>query len=203
MGADRQPQRCRTFPLAAYPPRRWMLCLITALWCGVGAADAVLPLPQARVEHLLGLLPGSWEGEAVETPVGPVDYDIAFEKCADHAVAGVADTGASLHYWRFGDDAGRLRVRFLSTFAGNRRSTLLLAGGIEGDSIRFYAPQRELLTLTVTPTERRLDIRVFHYGEPHVHIRLRRSSREEGPRVRNGQLCENLPSSLVDEPASK
>ncbi len=177
---------------------RCVVSLIAVLLSGsVSAATEAYPLPQERIHHFLNALLGPWDGEAVETPVGSVDYDITFQECDDGAHVGVAETGASLHYWRFFEVRGGLRLRFMSTFAGNRQSTLLLPSGIQENAIRLFAPQQEILTLNITPERSQIDIRVFHWGKPHVRIVLERKTSPQTPPA-HGELCSQLPPSLLE-----
>ena len=132
--------------------------------------------PVDSIERYLQSLPGFWSGEAIETPVGSMNYDMFFHSCSNGTIAGVAKTGASLHYWQFMPDQENFRLRFLSTFGGNRRSTLLLPWASEGEKLKFYAPGLKLLTLEFTFSKRVINIRVFHHDKPHVHIRLARAN---------------------------
>ncbi|MEH6650523.1 MAG: hypothetical protein V7707_10910 [Motiliproteus sp.] len=126
-------------------------------------------------QHQLQSLEGFWKGEAIETPVGPMNYDMVFHRCSDGTIAGVAKTGASLHYWQFSPDEPPVRLRFLSTFRGNREPVQLLSKKSEGAVLEFYAPELELLTLGITFSTTNGDIRIYHYGNPHVHIWLVRT----------------------------
>jgi hypothetical protein len=123
----------------------------------------------------LTALPGNWDGNAIETPVGPLDYAIKFHQCDADVIAGVAELRVSDHHWRFWQSDDELRLTFLSTFRGNQEPTQLIASKSEENTIWFHAPDVTLLTLSVTLTEPNVDIRVFHHHQPHVHIRLTRS----------------------------
>ena len=154
------------------------LCFLAALMTLTSALAAhEFRLSEDRIEAILRSLPGYWHGKAIETPLGPMDYDMLFHSCSDGTIAGVANTGASLHYWQFSHRDGNLRIRFLSTFAGNRTPVLLKPTVPSGASLNFFAPQREILTLGITATENQIDIRVFHWGKPHVQIRLSGSTK--------------------------
>ncbi|MES9862838.1 MAG: hypothetical protein ABW157_20785 [Candidatus Thiodiazotropha sp. LLP2] len=131
---------------------------------------------QEHFESLLRDLPGYWHGEAVETPVGPMNYDIVFHNCTDGAIAGVAKTGASLHYWRFIPRRDDRQLQFLSTFMGNRTPTLLLLRASNEHRLLFYAPQRKILTLEIRYAEPNIDIQVFHHEQPHVLIKLSKTA---------------------------
>ena len=124
--------------------------------------------------YLRSLL-GFWEGEAIETPVGQMNYDILFHSCDDETIAGVAKTRASLHYWQFGFLHAPPRLRFLSTFRGNREPTMLLLRKSENTTLKYYAPDLNLLTLEIEFSNSIVDIRVFHHDKPHVYIRLTRA----------------------------
>ena len=125
-------------------------------------------------QAMLTTLPGSWDGTAIETPVGKLDYAMNFHPCSEGVVAGVADPGAALHYWRFWQFDGELRLTFLTTFRGNQEPTQLVVNKIEASTVWFYAPELALLTVSVTLDEPYVDLRVFHHGKPHVYIRLTR-----------------------------
>ena len=140
---------------------------VFALLC-LGMQQAAASEMQQRISQL----PGFWDGQAVETPVGPVNYDIQFHQCRDGSIAGVANTGASLHYWQFWPDKSPVRMRFLSTFRDNREPTFLIADRGEANSLHFQAPELDLLSLRFSLSGNEADIQVFHHGEPHVHIQL-------------------------------
>jgi len=74
-----------------------------------------------NIEPYLRSLPGFWKGEAIETPVGPMSYDVFLHTCSNGTIAGVAKTGASLHYCQFRLRQDTPHLRFLSTFRGNRK----------------------------------------------------------------------------------
>lgn len=151
-----------------------MITVLATPW-SVSSADE-FRLSQKQIESFLNNLPGFWQGEAIETPVGEMDYDMLFHSCDDGAVAAVAKTGASLHHWKFSVQDENLRISFLSTFAGNRLPVRLKPAAPEGATLNFYAPQRKILTLGITNSESQIDIHVFHNAKPHVHIRLVRAN---------------------------
>ncbi|MCG8094138.1 MAG: hypothetical protein JAZ17_11025 [Candidatus Thiodiazotropha endolucinida] len=152
---------------------------LTAVLLGLLSVSAASEthLSGDRMEQLLQSLPGFWMGEAVETPVGRMNYDMVFHTCSDGIVAGVAKTGASLHYWQFIPNQDNHRIRFLSTFRDNRSPTVLLPQPTEGRALSFHAPDLKMLTLTINHSPTVINIRVFHHGKPHVHIQL---SQEDG-----------------------
>ncbi|MEH6470350.1 MAG: hypothetical protein V7752_03795 [Halopseudomonas sp.] len=147
-----------------------IIVLLTASSSAIAANES-----SDSAQHQLQSLPGFWKGEAVETPVGPMNYDMVFHRCREGTIAGVAKTGASLHYWQFKPDEIPVQLRFLSTFRGNRTPVQLLSKRSEGAVLEFYAPELELLTLGITFSTTNVDIRIYHYGNPHVHIRLART----------------------------
>ena len=153
---------------------RIRLCLFAALTTLTSVCAATeFRLSEERIGAILGILPGYWYGEAIETPVGRMDYDMLFHSCSEGTIAGVANTGASLHYWQFSHRDENLHIRFLSTFAGNRTPVQLIPSLPEGARLNFFAPQQEILTLGITAMQNQIDIRVFHHGKPHVYIRLK------------------------------
>ncbi|MCG7978276.1 MAG: hypothetical protein N0E58_09085 [Candidatus Thiodiazotropha endolucinida] len=158
---------------------RTQLTIVFSLFITATSGWAVTPEKQPPtniIETLITSLPGSWDGQAIETPVGPVDYDIIFQQCSDSLVAGMADLRPSDHYWQFRNEPDKLELTFLSTFAGNREPVKLLVSRKTGSSIDFYAPELPLLTMSISINEPIIDIRVFHHHKPHVHIRLSRQA---------------------------
>ena len=129
----------------------------------------------SAADSFFAALPGDWDGQAIETPIGPVAYPIHFHLCDQDTVAGVAELSVSDHHWRFWRSGDELRLTFLSTFRGNQAPTELRVSRVEEDTIWFHAPDLELLTLSVSMQDTIMDIRVLHYHKPHVHIRLARS----------------------------
>ncbi len=158
------------------------VCLVLSLWASASLAQESGAVPPAN--RFLERLAGDWIGQAVETPVGPVDYDLRFTRCADGALAGVADPGASLHYWQFRTSDSELTLTFLSTFGGNREPVQLQLASTDNNTLHFHAPELQLLTLAINLSPRQLDIRVFHNLQPHVHIHLNRSEPDPANRAR-------------------
>ena len=155
-----------------------VICVLLLSSGSAYAADAAESRARNLIDRLVAVLPGGWDGRAVETPVGPVDYAISFHQCDGELIAGVAELGVSDHYWQFRRSGGELGLTFLSTFRGNRQPTRLVVSDMEDNTVRFHAPELALLTLAVSLTEQGLSIRVFHHHEPHVHIRLTRSEKQ-------------------------
>lgn len=119
-------------------------------------------------------LTGDWRGEAVITPVGPRPYDISFERREPFWMYGQADPGAAIHHWGFYCEDTELRLRFLSTFRGNRDPVLLEAVRITDAGAHFKAQTPAFLEVAVHPGSSRSVIEVLHHGERHVLIELAR-----------------------------
>ncbi len=149
-----------------------------------------------QADALFTSLAGSWDGLAIETPVGSMEYAINFHVCEDDIIAGVAKTRASLHYWRFWKQDKALRLTFMSTFQGNRTPTELQINTVQDNTVWFHAPKLELLTVSITLSEPHIDIRIFHHHQPHVYIRLTRghSNMTEQERLTSMAMsCQELP----------
>ena len=171
------------------------ICLLLLCSVPVFAADKEAPLSVSVIDRLFTALAGSWDGRAIETPVGPVDYAITFHACDEAMIAGVAELSVSDHYWQFRRSGDAFRLTFLSTFNDNREPTQLAVSEIDGSTIRFYAPELALLTLSVTLAEPHVEIRVYHHLKPHVYIRLVRSDMKmtDVERARNeSKSCKKL-----------
>lgn len=172
--------------------------LLTAVLIGFSSfAESNEPFrPGVNFETYLQDLPGFWKGEAIETPVGSMSYDIFFYACSNGIIAGVAKTGASLHYWQFKPGEDNLSLRFLSTFRGNRKPILLLPRSSEGAILKYYAPEQNFLTLEITFSDPIINIQVFHHDKHHVHIRLTRAKNrlnEPSPHHTLSNSCRGYP----------
>jgi hypothetical protein len=128
----------------------------------------------AHVAFLDALI-GNWDGQAVQTPRGPLPYDIDFTCDAHSAVNGTANPDAALHHWRFLVEGGKLRLRFLTTFGGNTTPIWLNAETVSPNAARFRADHPPYLHVEITNTGENANIEVFLRDKPHVHIRLART----------------------------
>ncbi|MET0070519.1 MAG: hypothetical protein ABW096_10795 [Candidatus Thiodiazotropha sp.] len=127
-------------------------------------------------------LSGAWQGEAVTTPVGTLPYDIDFKQRGPYWIYGEADPGAAIHHWDFYCGNGELRLRFLTTFGGNRDPLLLESIGITTEEIHFKAREPDFLEVKVRFGDRFSVFEVLHHGERHVLIELTRSRPDQtGP----------------------
>lgn len=151
------------------------ICILALSRGQAYAEESSTPLSKSIIERFSAALAGSWDGRAIETPVGPVDYAINFLACDKGVIAGVAELRVSDHHWRFWRSDDQLHLTFLSTFRGNQTPTQLVVSKIEENTIWFHAPELALLTLSVTLAEPKMHIRVFHHHEPHVYIQLTRA----------------------------
>lgn len=140
--------------------------VICAIW---GSSFTVDRSPEGI---FLQNLIGSWKGQAVRTPVGPVPYDITFARIESGAVAGTANPGAALHHWRFFMVAGQMRLRFLSTFRGNTNPTWLYTEEVSSVGAFFRGRDLDHLTVKLELRANELRIDIFLHDAPHVSIRL-------------------------------
>jgi hypothetical protein len=104
--------------------------------------------------------------------VGPRPYDIVFVSNASRQLEGAADPGAAIHYWTFQREDGTIKLRFLSTFGGNRRPLHLTATTEQDNTVIFQAMQPKFLRVHVKVLSSKTTIRIFLRGKPHVEIRL-------------------------------
>ncbi|HSH30245.1 MAG TPA: hypothetical protein VK971_10090 [Thiohalobacter sp.] len=156
-----------------------MKLLLPALVLALASATAVAECPGTpAAEAFFNRLAGAWNGRASVTPVGPRPYDIHFEQRDSTWIYGSADPGAAIHHWGFYCHGGRLQLRFLSTFRGNRSPTLLDAVEITGERVVFQAREPEFLRVVVTPGWKQSRFEVLHHGKPHVLIELTRRADE-------------------------
>ncbi len=130
----------------------------------------------SNVQTMFEQLTGDWHGEAVTTPVGPRPYDINFERRDSFWIYGQADPGAAVHHWGFYCEDGRLWLRFLSTFQGNREPILLEAESISDAELRFRAEHPAFLEVIVRPGNNHSQFEVLHHGKRHVLIELNRDN---------------------------
>jgi hypothetical protein len=156
-----------------------IFCILTGLWLvspvHPEADEAeIQTLTAARRTAFLAALEGPWSGQASVTPVGPRPYDMTFVRTAPHRVEGEAHPGASTHYWSFYEEEATLRLRFLSTFAGNQTPLWLVAMAEQEEALVFRAVQPHFLAVHVRPQAHTLTMRIFLRGKPHVEIHLAR-----------------------------
>ena len=151
-------------------------CLLSLGCFTVYAADTAHPLTGKELVHFMDAITGVWNGRAIETPVGPMAYDMTFYACNPNKVAGLTELQASNHHWQFWRSDNELKLTFLSTFRGNQSPIQLVVRQKAEKTIHFHAPKLDLLTVTVTPLDQHIDLRIFHHQQPHVYIRLTRSN---------------------------
>ncbi|MCK7495774.1 MAG: hypothetical protein MZW92_35985 [Comamonadaceae bacterium] len=113
-------------------------------------------------------------GRRVITPIGPRPYDISFASNAAGEIEGAAEPGGAIHTWTFHRDGEDLKLRFLSTFRGNRQPVLLKARGARDSAVIFQALRPEFLSVRIRAETQTLVMRVFHGDRLHVEIRLHR-----------------------------
>ena len=159
---------------------RILLIAVLGLTLGPPGVPAQDTEAEIWIHRFLSALEGEWIGRAGTTPIGPRPYDISFMQTAPGIVVGSVDTGASIHHWKFFEEDGRLRIRFLSTFGGNREPIFLDVDEREDEGILFRAARPPLLSVRVSVSPEPLRIEVFHWNEPHVEIRLTRRPRQQG-----------------------
>lgn len=147
-------------------------CALSLAFSAQAQAQA---LRSERIDGFLAALAGEWAGTAVTTPAGALPYDLDFSRRAEGGVEGAANPGAAIHTWTFYREGAHLRLRFLSTFQGNRDPMLLTAQGeIDEGTMVFRAERPALLRVLVKIGEGDATIRVLHHERLHVEIRLSR-----------------------------
>lgn len=152
------------------------VALYLLLWIALPTVEAAAP--PDRVERFIARMQGAWDGEAVRTPVGRLPYVIDLRPTGAHRVQGYAEPGAATHYWTFDGSAGRLRLRFLTTFRGNRTPVFLVARSWDGDAAVFEEQGSDRLRVRVEPGDTHATIRVTLRRRAHVEIHLRRAGSE-------------------------
>ena len=156
----------------------WRLGLLLLTLYLIGAAGAAAEgckrlSPDCFTTFLTGL-EKQWSGRATYTPVGPRPYDITFKRHSPGRLEGTARPGEmSTHYWSFYQEDQTLRLRFLSTFAGNTRPLLLRATEVAENTWIFKSPRPRFLEVHVKPKPQALGIVIFLRGERHVEIHLK------------------------------
>jgi hypothetical protein len=166
----------RRLPLSL-PKQLGVSLLILYLICSAGAADASKLLTTECFTTFLTGLEKPWYGRATHTPVGPRPYDITFKRHPQGHLKGAArPSEISTHYWTFYQEDQALKLRFLSTFAGNTQPLLLRATEIVKNTWIFKTPRLRFLEVHVKPQAQALDIVIFLRGERHVEIHLKHRS---------------------------
>jgi hypothetical protein len=133
------------------------------------------PLTAERRIAFLASIEGPWVGRARVTPLGPRPYDMTFVRTAPMRLEGQAYPGASTHFWTFYEEDETLKLRFLSTFAGNQQPLWLAATVEHAGALVFHTPQPHFLEVHVRPHAQSLALLIFLRGTPHVEIALTRS----------------------------
>ena len=145
------------------------------LWSIVSVAVSSDCGDDINVQAFFNRMIGEWQGEAVTTPVGPLSYDIEFKRLESRSIYGAADPGAAVHHWVFYCDKGKLWLRFLSTFRGNRDPLLLEATAINVSEIHFKAKLPAFLEVVIQSGQTQSFIEVLHHDQRHVLIELVRT----------------------------
>jgi hypothetical protein len=151
------------------------IIVVAAGWLPQGLASEPTAERKTDAEYIEGFLTnitGVWQGKAVLTPVGPLPYDISFAQIPDNGVEGAADPGAAIHSWRFINQDDGVKLRFLTTFRGNREPIYLLAKTRIGNAAVFRAREPNYLEVHVDPAAQDLFIKVFLRKKLHVEIIL-------------------------------
>ena len=105
--------------------------------------------------------------------MGPRPYDITFRRNPQGQVEGTAQPGDnSTHYWTFYQEDLALKLRFLSTFAGNTQPLYLIAGKIAKNTWIFESAQPQFLEVHVKPRLSTLELEILLHGKRHVVIHL-------------------------------
>jgi hypothetical protein len=132
-------------------------------------------LRPTRHDIFLSMLAGPWKGNATITPVGPRPYDITFVFDDSKRLAGASRPGSeSTHYWTFFVKDNVLKLKFLSTFAGNRQPIYLTANAEEAGKWFFNTDDVNFLEVRIHPQKRATRIQIYIRGEHHVEIELTR-----------------------------
>jgi hypothetical protein len=146
--------------------------LIISLVCGQSGANPILNAK--KFTSFLSSLEGPGVGRAVKTPVGPRPYDITFQHTIVNQLEGQAHPGKATHFWTFFLEGQTPRLRFLTTFAGNRRPIYLTATTELAGEWIFNTADPEYVEVHVKLRENDLTIRILLRGEFHVQIKLNR-----------------------------
>jgi hypothetical protein len=150
------------------------VCLIILLQLSLSSATVSIPPTVTERAAFLRALAGAWQGEARVTPVGPRPYDITFTRTDSHTLHGAAVPGASTHYWTFYEADGVLKLRFLSTFAGNRQPLFLTGTTVHEGLMVFHATPTGFLEVQIRPQADTVIIHIILRSQPHVEIVLTR-----------------------------
>jgi hypothetical protein len=105
---------------------------------------------------------------------------MTYVRTAPQHVEGQAHPGVSTHFWTFYEEQDRLKLRFLSTFAGNQQPLVLTATQEHPGAFVFRTPQPRFLEVHVFLQANTVTKKIFLRGKPHVEIHLTRRSRNKG-----------------------
>ena len=151
-----------------------VMCLVImhCIWTPLAKSQ----LDAGQISEFLELLTSDWKGTAVQTPVGPVEYNIIFVKNPDAHITGAAYLNRSTHYWDFYRKAGQLNLNFLSTFAGNDEPIKFISHQYSEDGLEFNSLSRNDVKVIINPDQTNLVIRIFLDDKAHVKISMKKQT---------------------------
>lgn len=157
--------------LSKYPFKA-SLFIFTMIIQSLLTAQAEDRLDSNRINDFLNLISSNWRGTAVQTPIGRVTYNIEFLKDTNGQVTGAAFLHRSTHYWVFYPQEDKLKLKFLSTFAGNDRPIFFHALHYSQDGYEFSSISRNDVKVFIKPEKQEMTIRIFLRNQAHVKIEL-------------------------------
>ena len=135
-------------------------------------AHANSTLKPYQINDFLNLISNDWQGSAVQTPIGPVKYNIKFSGKSQGHVTGTAFLVRSTHYWHFYQERDQLYLEFLTTFAGNKEPILFKADHYSETGVEFNSTSREGVKVIIKPQQEKMVITIVLNDKAHVKIEL-------------------------------
>jgi len=152
-------------------PRAYLF-ICTIIIQSLLTAQAKNELDSSHINYFLMLISNDWKGTAVQTPIGPVTYNIKFLKNSSGHVTGAAYLSRSTHYWDFYRNSDELNLKFLSTFAGNDQPIIFKSYYYSNEGFEFNSTSRNDVKVIIKPETQKMTIRIFLRDQAHVNIEL-------------------------------
>ena len=148
--------------------------IFTIIMPCISAAHAKSEVDAGRINSFLNLISHDWKGAAVQTPIGPVTYNIKFLETSDGHVKGAAYLRRSTHYWDFYQASDQLSLEFLTTFAGNDVPIIFQSHHYSDQGFEFNSISRNDVKVIIKPETGKMVIIILLNDKMHVNIMLER-----------------------------
>jgi len=138
-------------------------------------AVAMTGAEEGQPTSFMQTMAGDWQGRAITSPAGAMDYDLNFTRTSRDCVSASVNTGASDHVWTFCRSDGLLQLELQSDFLDDETPIQFKLLSRQQDDFIFRADSHEFMELVISLNRDNGRIRVLHDDELHVDIELTRN----------------------------